>query len=150
MHCRPVDVFVVTYRVTNFLPKLFTCYYFLQKKLNFHFWFSAIFGLCQNGQHADPICQQNIVTKCTEDYSLVSTSICTNLELRYALRNDLQLIRNLKHQIQTAANRSQFLYTCPFTWIWPKLAPQTKKQPFNSHVFSSWRCNLILCQCNRL
>ncbi len=30
------DIFVVTYSVTNFL----------QKKLNFHFWFSPIFGLC--------------------------------------------------------------------------------------------------------
>ncbi len=41
------DIFVITYRVTNFLPKLVTCYYFLPKKLNFHFWFSPIFGLCQ-------------------------------------------------------------------------------------------------------
>ncbi len=40
------DIFVITYRVTNFLPKLITCYYFLLKKLNFHFWFSPIFRLC--------------------------------------------------------------------------------------------------------
>ncbi len=33
------DIFVITYRVT--------CYYFLWKKLNFHFWFSPIFGLCR-------------------------------------------------------------------------------------------------------
>ena len=42
------DIFVVvTYRVTNFLPKLVTCYYFLWKKLNYHFLKSPIFGYCR-------------------------------------------------------------------------------------------------------
>ena len=37
------DIFMVTYRVTNFLPKLVDCYYFLWKKLNFHFLKSPFF-----------------------------------------------------------------------------------------------------------
>ena len=47
------DIFVVTYRVTNFCQNSWTCYYFLflgGKKLNFHFWFSPIFRLCP-GDH---------------------------------------------------------------------------------------------------
>ena len=39
------DIFVVTYRVTNFLPKLLL-FSTEKKKLNFHLWFSPIFGLC--------------------------------------------------------------------------------------------------------
>ncbi len=42
------DIFVVTYRVTNFLPNLFDMLLFcMKKKLNLHFWFSPIFRLCQ-------------------------------------------------------------------------------------------------------
>ena len=40
------DIFVVTYRVTNFLPKLVDMPLFLRKKLNFHFLKSPIFGYC--------------------------------------------------------------------------------------------------------
>ncbi len=58
MHCQPVVVFyrvtnfcqpvVVFYRVTNFLPKTHQqAIIFYRKKLNFHFWFSPIFRLCQ-------------------------------------------------------------------------------------------------------
>ena len=41
------DIFVVIYiyRVTNFMPKLINII-FCRKKMNFHFWFSPIFGLC--------------------------------------------------------------------------------------------------------
>ncbi len=45
------DIFVVTYRVTFFFAK--TCWHaiiFYGKKLNFHFWFSPIFWLCQEPQ----------------------------------------------------------------------------------------------------
>ncbi len=43
---RKYGIFAVTYRVTNFLPRLVTCYYFLPNKLNFHFFNSPIFGNC--------------------------------------------------------------------------------------------------------
>ncbi len=41
-----LEIFVVTYRVTIFCQNWLTCYYYLLKKLNFHFFFSPIFGLC--------------------------------------------------------------------------------------------------------
>ncbi len=50
---RSFHIFVITYRVIEwqtFCQNLSTCYYFLWKKLNFHFWFSPIFGLCRNHQ----------------------------------------------------------------------------------------------------
>ena len=53
------DIFVVTYRVTNLLPKLITCYYFLQKKLNFHFLNSPILGCCPPGRSNMPCAQPN-------------------------------------------------------------------------------------------
>ena len=56
------DIFVVTYRVTNFLPKLVNIY----GKLNFHFWFSPIFGLCP-------------VVPGLQD----STHVCTDLEASF-------------------------------------------------------------------
>ena len=44
---RSFDIFVVTERVTNFCQNWSTCYYFLSKKLNFHFLFFPIFGYCR-------------------------------------------------------------------------------------------------------
>ncbi len=48
MHClyTSFEIFVVTFRVTNFLPKLIDMHLFSTKKLNIHFWFSPIFRLC--------------------------------------------------------------------------------------------------------
>ncbi len=40
------DIFVVTYGMTNFLPKLVDMLFFSGKKLNFHFLNSPIFGRC--------------------------------------------------------------------------------------------------------
>ncbi len=46
------DIFVVTYRVTNFLPKLLDM---LLKKMNFHFLFSPIFGFLPKSQSKQEI-----------------------------------------------------------------------------------------------
>ena len=42
------DIFVVTYRVTKVLPKLVDMLFSAEKKLNFHFTKSPIFGYCQS------------------------------------------------------------------------------------------------------
>ncbi len=43
MHCRPV---LTPIEWLAFCENSWTCYYFLWKKLSFHFWFSPIFRLC--------------------------------------------------------------------------------------------------------
>ncbi len=55
------DIFVVTYRVTNSLPKLVYMLFFSTKKLNFHFWFSPLFGLCGLCRYALPVCAGSFV-----------------------------------------------------------------------------------------
>ena len=94
------DIFVVTYRVPNFLLKLvIDMLLFSMKNLNFYFWFSPIFGLCRlpsvgpvhTGRRAAcNTCTQimehtaingSVHTGCTQ-HQRVCTQICMQICLR--------------------------------------------------------------------
>ncbi len=73
------DIFVVTYRVTNFLPKLINMLLFsTEKKLNFHFWFSPIFRLCRSHAPREDI-SRNCVPEKTSSAKEIFNRVCHGL-----------------------------------------------------------------------
>ncbi len=70
--------------MTNFLPKLVICYYFLLKKLNFHFWFSPIFGLCRQSRRQDVL----VINASLQTWGLKSDASLFSLEVSQILKTN--------------------------------------------------------------